>query len=122
MSDTPQHFKMLRDVLQLVQANCKLQSYNGTPKGPHISIPQAPDSTGNEWDGLKEILCPSDMRVSKSDGFEDYIGQEEFKDLIHNFRPGVWGVVVLDCCHSGDDSPGDLLLLASRKSICRIAG
>ncbi|GAQ79577.1 metacaspase [Klebsormidium nitens] len=67
---------------------------------------QAPDSTGEEWDGLKEILCPSDVKVSKNDGFDNYIGQEEFKDLIHNFRPGVWGVVVLDCCHSGDDSPG----------------
>ncbi|GAQ79571.1 metacaspase [Klebsormidium nitens] len=67
---------------------------------------QAPDSTGKEWDGLMEVLCPSDMTVSGPDGFDNYIGQEEFKDLILNFRRGVWGVVVLDCCHSGDDSPG----------------
>ena len=60
---------------------------------------QVPDTSGDEPDGLDEILvtyCPGDFDWQP----ENYISDDEMRGLLSNFRGGSIDLV-FDCCHSG---------------------
>ena len=58
------------------------------------------DKTGDESDGWDETIVPYDGR--QGDVID--ISDDEFNDLVHELKPGVDLVTVLDCCHSRGDA------------------
>jgi metacaspase-1 len=66
---------------------------------------QVPDTSGDEPDGLDEILVTytaGDFNWQP----ENYISDDEIRKLLSDFRGGSLDIV-LDCCHSGSGTRGD---------------
>lgn len=63
---------------------------------------QVPDdsASGEENDGLDEIICLADYTLDYTEP-NSFLIDKEIKKLFGNLRPGVQLVVVFDSCHSG---------------------
>lgn len=57
---------------------------------------QVEDTSGDEPDGMDEILCPYDF-----DWNGTYIVDDELRGLLHRLKKGVSIDIILDSCHSG---------------------
>lgn len=58
---------------------------------------QIPDTSGDESDGLDEILCP--INTNFHNGI--YITDDELYSLFKNMPSSINVEIILDCCHSG---------------------
>jgi metacaspase-1 len=58
---------------------------------------QVPDTSGDETDGMDEILCPYDFGWRS----EHYIADDELRSICSGLADGATLDVILDSCHSG---------------------
>lgn len=124
---SPTRENILCSLVQMITSGAEELAFTFSGHGT-----QQADTSGDEADGMDEVLCPVDVQ----DG--EYVTDDALRGAWQMMRPRQRAVVILDCCHSGTgmdlpyqlyerggqayrfvreardsgDTPGDVLLLS----------